>query len=299
MSHLGNNNVQAVYSGSSINHATTLDITITGDYFTNNSTEVLIDGQVVNSIVYVNSHEITVNLTTNSTDGFYDIHIISDFGSHTIVGGLEVELSVWLDLRLGGDTFTDGNGAGNDIRYRTGMSLTRDANGMYFSGLNPWQSWVKFESEQWVRGVNNTCQWIFNRPSSNMMIGIGSTATNEANNSQYTQAEVEVYFNNSSTMWGLYGNNGTVGGAGTQSNSNSIAGGTGFFKIKFEGDGGAGGQFTLYRINTGLPADWDDESQIITTFVIAGTLNPDEPNIMPFIIPRSGGTQRFIALKVS
>jgi len=56
----------------------------------------------------------------------------------------------------------------------------------------------------WTRGQNKTVEWVFTRPSSAMMIGIGSTATNETSTAQYIQAEVEIYFQNSTSMWGLY-----------------------------------------------------------------------------------------------
>jgi len=175
------------------------------------------------------------------------------------------------------------------------MTLNRDVGGIWFTGLTPWRSWVKWEMAKWTRGQNKTCYWIINRPTNYMMIGIGSDATNESNNSQYTQMEVETYFQNANTVWGLYGNNGTIGSSGNQSNSASISGGSGFFKVKFEGDGSKGGQFTLYRINSGNKIDWDDESQIIKTFAIAGTINPNEVNIMPVFIALNGGTHRILA----
>jgi len=34
-----------------------------------------------------------------------------------------------------------------------------------------------------------------------MMVGIGSDATNETSTAQYTQAEVQVYFNSETAMW--------------------------------------------------------------------------------------------------
>jgi len=213
------------------------------------------------------------------------------------LGALCVAVSSWLDLRLGGDVFTVGNGAGNDIRHRAGMTVSRDANGMFFTGSTPWSSWVKFESLSWARGTNQTVEWIFTAPTSFMMIGIGSTATNETATDQYRQGEVEAYFNSSTQFWGLYGNNGTPGATGNQTANTAISS-TGVFKVKFEGDGDAGDTFTLYEIPSASDTDWDDETTVITTFTIGGTLNPNETNIMPFIIPQNGGVQRFLAVKV-
>ncbi len=282
--------------GSAVNHNTTVDIIITGDYFIKDNMVVTIEGQTVNSINYVDSQELIVNVTTNSTNGLYDITINNGHGEVVLSRAFEVKLSTWIDLRQNGEAFTHGNPAGNDIRYRSGMSMARDANGMYFTGANPWSSWVKFESLKWIRGENKTLQWIFKHPNSSMIIGIGSTVTNETNTAQYAQAEVQAYLSSSTNFWGLYGNNGAIGFSGYQDNGISIS--SGAYKIKFEQDGEAGKQFTLYKLPSANESDWDDESNILKTFTIGGSLNPDERNIKPFIIPRSGDSQRFVAIKI-
>ena len=272
------------------------DIVIKGAYFTDDTT-VIFENQTVNSINYVDDNTIIANITSNATSGLYDVTVDNSFGSDTLVDGFEVKLSTWKDLRLGGDVFTDGNAAGNDIRYRSGMSMTRDANGMYFNGSNPWSSWVKFESLGWTRGTNKTVSWVINAPDNSMMIGIGSTNTDETSSSQYGQMEVEFYFSNSTTIWGLYGNNGTPGNYGNQShsvtvNSNDV------LKLILENDGGVGDIVYVYRLPSANESDWDDTSTLLDSWAIGGTLNPDEVNIIPSIIPRSGGAQRFIAVKV-
>lgn len=290
---------QKAFSGFSgvVNQEITEDIEINGSYFTE-STVVSIEGQVVNSVTFVSSNLIIANVSSGNVDGLFDVSIDNGCGVTLLEDAFEVKLVTYVDLRQGGDVLTIGNGAGNDVRLRTGMSAVRDANGMYFNGVNPWGSWVKFEKDIWNRSDNNKLEWIFTRPDSFMMIGIGSDATNETNNAQYVQAETLAYFNSGTNFSGLYGNNGTVGGTGNQNNNTSIAGGSGVFKIKFESNGGAGGVFTLYSLPSANESDWSDESNVLTTFTIAGSLNPDEPNIMPFIIPRAGGNQRFIAYLV-
>lgn len=271
------------------------------------STNVSIPGWegTIDDVRYISNTHIEVDATAGTTETSYSIVVdnagLDSTGYETDngVGVLTVAtLPPWVDLRLGGTALTHGNGAGNNIRYRSGMSLTRDANGMSFSGSNPWSSWVKFESLQWTRGTNRTVEWVFTRPDNAMMIGIGSTATNETNTAQYAQAEVEAYFQNSTTLWGLYGNNGNPGTAGSQGISTSIAGGTGVYKVKFESDGDVGDTFTLYQLPSSNPSDWDNETTVLTTSAIGGSLGPDETNIMPFIIPRAGGNQRFVAVRV-
>ena len=130
-----------------------------------------------------------------------------------------------------------------------------------------------------------------------MMIGIGSDAADEADLEQYNEGEVLAYFTSPTNMWRLYGNNGTVGSTGTQSNSATIR--SNIFKIKFTNDRAVGtGLFTLYQLPSANMSDWEDESNVLSTFTIGGGLNLDETNLMPFIFPQNGGSQPFIAVKV-
>jgi len=275
-----------------LNHNITTDLFIRGAWYTPTTT-VVIPGITVNSITINTDNELVVNITTPSVDGFHDVEVTNESGTTVFTNGIQVELSVWEDLRTGGTTLN----IGTDIRFRTGMTMVRDAQGISFTGLNPWQSWVKVEKYPFTRASNSTLQWIFTGPTANFMIGIGSDATNETNNSQFSQAETEAYFNSATNFWGLYGNNGTIGGAGNQSNGSAVATAN-VYKIKFTNSGSVGGVFTLYQLPSANPADWDDETNVINSFTIGGTLNPDEVNLFPFIIPRSGGVQRFIALKL-
>ena len=258
----------------------------------------------INSFTVISPTQIDINITSGAATADYDIVVTTNGVANTAWVGngvnlLSVAPSNWRDLRLGGDVFTSGTTAGQNIRYRTGMNLLRDVNGMYFTGLDPWGSWVKFESLGWTRGTTQTIEWIFTRPDNFMMIGIGSTATNETSNSQWNQAETQAYFQSSSLLWGLYGNNGTPGNFGNQANNVSLAScASNVFKLRFTNDGSVGGQTTLYCLPSALQNDWDDIGTVMTTFVIGGTLNPGQANIMPFIIPRNGGTQRFIAVRV-
>lgn len=184
------------------NQNVTSNVEIKGSYFTTNNSSLSISNYTINSYSVVDDNTIQANITSNSTDGFYDLSISNIAGSVTETNAVETRTSTWVDLRLGGDAFTDGNAAGNAIRYRAGMGMSRDANGMFFTGSNPWSSWVKFENLAWNRGDNKTLQWIFTKPTNTMMIGIGSDVTDETNTAQYQQAETEAYFQNSTTMWG-------------------------------------------------------------------------------------------------
>ncbi len=275
----------------------TSNLTLSGSYFTED-TVISIGSQTVNSTTFVSDNEITINVTTSAVGGTFDI-ILNNGNETTITDGFEVIAEVaWFDLRSGGDTFTHGNGAGNDVRYASGMSMNRLTSGIVFSGEGPWVSWAKFENLQFTRGSNSTVEWIFNGIDGIFMIGIGSDATNEGSSAQYAEGEAVGYFNSATSFWGLYGNTGTVGNVATQSNAATFTANS-TLKVKFENDGEAGEQFTLYSIPSADPSDWDDETTVIATFAVGGGITPNEANIMPFIMPRDGGTQRFIAVRVS
>ena len=99
----------------------------------------------MNSVSIISPTEIIINVTAGAATAFYDIVVSNNGVLNTAWTGngmnlVDVHSYLWKDLRLGGDIFTDGNGAGNDIRYRSGMAMTRDAAGMFFTGSNPWSS---------------------------------------------------------------------------------------------------------------------------------------------------------------
>jgi len=256
------------------------------------------DGTVDN--VTVNTpYSMDVTLTAGSAETTYDIVLTNGCASNTVLSGngenmLLVEGSHWLDLRSGGDNLTIGNGAANNIRHRSGMTAHRDANGMYFTGVSPWSSWVKVKLLSFTRGTSKNVEWIF-KPTTYFMVGIGSDATNESNNSQWNQAEWQAYFNSGSNFWGFYGNDGTVGTYQNQSVGQSVISGD-IYKIKFINDGSAGETIILYRLPSANPSDWNDESNVVRTVTSVNTA--DEVNLMPFIIPPNGGTTRFIAVRV-
>ena len=98
----------------------------------------------------------------------------------------------------------------------------------------------------------------------------------------------------------IYGNNGTIGTAWSQSNSTTISScASGVYKWTFTNDGTSGSSvFTLYCLPSAWPWDWDNTSTVMNTFTVGGSLNPNETNLFPFIIPQNGGAQRFIAVRV-
>lgn len=274
-----------------INATTT--ITIKGYNFTVGTT-VEVNGQTTELTEFVDPNNLKANITTGAVVGTYNMTISNEVNTNTIESGITlIDTGGWIDLRLGGTTLN----VGTDVRFRSGMSMGRDSSGMYFTGQNPWKSWVKFEYSQWTRGENRNISWVITRPQKSMMVGIGSTATNESSNKQYAQAEVVAYFSSGTYFWGLFGNEGEVGDSGSISSGLPLNG-SGVYKLVFMNDGAEGEAFLLYELPSTDQSDWDDESKLIKTIKIGDDIEPEQTELMPFIIPRNGDTQRFIAYKV-
>lgn len=280
---------------------TTATILIRGHNFDYN-TQVSIpswEGSI-DQIRFVSGQLIEVDVTAGATSQSYSVVLNNDtldstsFQTNYGLDALRVATSDWIDLRAGGASFTDGNAAGNDIRYRTGMGLVRDANGMSFTGSNPWTSWVKFESEQFTRGNNTNVEWIF-RVNGAMMLGIAGVSTDETSTSQWQQGAVTAYFSTETNHWGYYGSSPSSGSTWSQSDSATVASGA-ILKLKIENDGSNGETMTLYQLPSADPADWDDESNVINTTV--STNVNTQTDLVPFIIPRASTTNYFVALKV-
>lgn len=272
----------------------TQTIILTGYNFRGSSLAVSIGGVTVNSINVIGGTSIEVNITTGSTPDTTDIIVSNSCGADTIKNGMQILLSTWKDLRAGGDPFTSGNGAGNDIRYRAGMNMVRNANGMYFTGQNPWNSWVKFESCQYTRGTGTKVEFIM-RVDGAMMIGISGLTTNEGSTTQYIEGAVLAYFSSSTNLWGLYGSSPTNGTTWNQANGATVNNAA-ILKIKIENDGFAGERITLYELPSAAPADWNDESNVISTII--STNGNTQTTLVPFIVPRSSTTNYFVALRV-
>ena len=273
--------------------STTDTLTLRGFNFSETMT-IQVVGQTVNGIISATSGDIQFSITTGAGVGSSDIIVTNDCGSDTLVNGFEIKSSAWIDLRAGGASFSDGNGAGNDIRYRSGMSMVRNGTGMYFTGSNPWSSWVKFESEQFTRGNSTSVEWIL-RVDGSMMIGISGITTDENSTSQWGQGAVVAYFNNATNMWGYYGSAPSNGSSWFLSDGQSISSGA-VIKVKIESDGESGATLNVYEIPSEDPSDWDDESNLVNTTVSTNT-NTQTP-IVPFIIPRNSANTRVIALRV-
>lgn len=273
----------------------TKDLILNGYNFSD-SVHVLLSGtgNTINSTTFINTNQISVNITAGSVADTFDIVVLNSCGTDTIKDGFIVVASAWKDLRNGGDAFTTGNGAGNDIRHRVGITVNRNANGMYFTGVNPWQSWVKFEACQFSRGTGTTIEWIF-RHDGAFMVGISGLSTDETSGSQWQQGAVMAYFNNATNLWGFYGSSPTNGTTWTMAGATGVTNGA-IHKLRIENDGSNGSTMTLFRLPSANPADWDDVSTVVGTFT--STNGNTQTPLVPFIVPRSSANNYFVAVKV-
>ena len=119
------------------------------------------------------------------------------------------------------------------------------------------------------------------------MIGIGSDATNETSTSQYGQGESFMYQSGATSIYGAYGNNGTVGTATGCSNS-ATAVSSAYYRWEMTNDGAPSGTGVLWQLPTANRADWDDTSNQIWTISSWCSIAPNETNLMPMAIPRNG-----------
>lgn len=270
---------------------TSKNFIINGYHFTPNTTVSFNSSNIsVTSVIFINPNQLNIFASANQVESLYDMVVTNEVGFITLSNFLNVYEISWIDLRLGGDTLIEGD----DIRVRSGITIGRDADGMFFDGLNPWSSWVKFELSElsWQRNAERTLDIIFTRPTNSMMLGIGSDQTNETSSSQFSQGEVLAYFSNSTTFFGFYGNNGTPGSTGSQSVSQNITSTTGVYKLSFEEDGNV---VKFYQLDNADESSWEGGTLISETTI---SFSPQQTNLFPMIIPRSGSAQRFIALRL-
>ena len=264
-------------------------ITLDGSFFTPDTT-VDVEQGAVTDVEFVSDNELKVTITAGSSAGNYDL--ILNNGTQTIVedaveyfdipGGL-------VDLRLGGTNFSN-----SAIEMRPGMNFTREADGLFFSGVNLWGSWARFvgDNDNWVwnRSTKKTLSWIFSN-SSRFMLGIGSRANAATNNQQYYQAELLSYVSSGTNISSLYGNNGNPG-SGTSQSFSATKNESDIVKVVFKQNGENGGIFQVYILPGSDVSSWFDTSNQIGEVTIAG-FGSNEPNIMPFAI-QDGNSTKFL-----
>ena len=186
-------------------------ITITGAWFTPN-TRVSIDNVTVNSVTFVSPNEITLDITTGSTEHADNDITVNNGKISTLADAVQVIQSNWIDLRLNGEVLSIGNGAGNDVRHHPDMVVSRDSDGLYMASTtaSTYANWIKFENLGFLRSAQSDVHIVAKSNTGFVMLGIGSDATNETSTAQYAQAEALNYQSGISAIF-HWGNSGTPG----------------------------------------------------------------------------------------
>ena len=264
-------------------------VTVEGSFFTPNMSVEIEQGSI-DSVEFESDNRLTIAVTASSVAGGCDL--VFDNGSKTTfedaIEFFDVpELTV--DLRSGGTEFSS-----EAIEMRSNMSFERTADGLIFTGENPWASWVRMVGDNnawvWSRNQKKTLSWIFQN-SNSCGVGIGSFNNNAISSQQYYEAEI-ISFVNGNSISSLFGNNGTPGNRKIQSfSAEKSAEDT--LKAVFTNNGENGGTFKVYRLYSPKFADWFVGDRLLGEITIDG-IGSDEQGIMPFIIPRSGTVSKFL-----
>jgi hypothetical protein len=254
---------------------------------------------IVTNYTIVDEETITVTLQLGTATDTFDLDITNAFGTVSGVASISsITVPAWTDLRSGGATLSTGELDTDNVEHDTGMTVVRDANGMYFTYTGSiWSFWSQFNIHTFNRGSQFTLDWVMLQPTSAIMIGIGSNDAgfNEASTQMYTQAEVLAYFQNATTVWGLYGNSGTPGTS--QSQSNTITGiSETAVRINMSEDGSGVITIKIYGLPSADQGDWDDDTNLKGTIV--SNLGADAAQLMPMVIPINAGSHRLIAVRV-
>lgn len=278
-------------------------IEIEGSFFTPTST-VSVEGSTVNSVQFVSSNLLKVNLTPGSNEGFFSLTI--DNGSSLIVPeALElVDISsLVVDLRAGGTDF--GSGA---IEMRNGMSWSRFDWGMRFTGSNGWSRWIRFvgDNDQWIKQRNqeNPPNLIMIVQADIGMVGIGSREINPTASDQWNQGEIMAYFSTPTNHYGFYGNSGNPGSVATYGAPTVIPSANVILRLEFANWGQPGSIFKISQLPSSTEG-WSDQSSLterefiavnsqisewitpgilLNEIMISSAMTANAAEIMPFLI---------------
>lgn len=278
-------------------------LTVQGSFFTPDS-EITIDNSVVSNFEFISSNQIIFQVTAGNEAGLQDL-TISNGQATTQTDAIELMdlSSLIVDLREGGTEFND-----QAIETRSNMSWNRTPQGLVASGSTGWYRWIRFpgDNDAWVQPRTQSAP-----PSINLifqpdrgMVGIGSRDANPTNDSQFNQQELVHFYNNSTVIYGWYGNNGTPGQTANYRDSGNIED-LYVYRLQINNLGTPGSEYKLYQ----LPAaenvnqltgnnlrDFYAENSAIAEWLsgdlvkegtIAANMTADAAELMPVMIPNS------------
>ena len=263
----------------SIRLGDTKTLTITGEFFTPDMTVTSTDATITN-FTFISTESITCDIegtavltatiTLTTPVGTVDFTYLVDVASQ------------WVDLRIGGDAYTE--------THKSGTTVTQTTEGLQQSG-SLWGNWLKITSEIWQRSVPADVGIIMKMANSTLMFGIMGSLQNESSGSQYYQAELYCYFSSGNTS-SFYGTNSSHGGV-----SGAIAvvssAGYPYIKVKFSNNGEAG--HTVYFYGLSDLNDFDDESHLLGQRTVPANMTAASPQL--YLCATMGNTsQRMVAV---
>lgn len=279
-------------------------IDIEGSFFTPDTT-VSVEGSTVNSVQFVSSNLIKVNLSPGPNQGFFSLTI--DNGSSLIVPeALElVDISsLVVDLRAGGTDFSSGA-----IEMRNGMSWSRFDWGMRFNGSSGWSRWVRFvgDNDQWIKQRNqqNPPNLVMIVQADTGMVGIGSRESNPNSSGQWNQGEIMAYFTTPTNHYGFYGNSGNPGSVATYGAQTIIPSANVILRLEFANWGEPGSTFRISQLPSSSEgwldqqllterqfiaanspiSDWITPGTLLNEITISTYMTANATEIMPFLLP--------------
>ncbi|BBI90645.1 hypothetical protein HYO65_gp253 [Tenacibaculum phage PTm1] len=265
-----------------------------GSYLTPVTKIVIDDLTVVTD--FISSEIIEVTITAKDILKKYNLTIISEFGENTYNEMLDVRESNWIDLREGGSAIKAGITDDKDLIIRSGMVYIRDKRGIYFMGIQRWKTIARFNKLKWKRSEETkTIEFIMTAPQGAMMLGLGTDERNNLSTSQWKEHDLTLFFNSPTSYWGLYGHNVIPNsyvrvGSYAKFDPNSV------LKIRIENNGNVGAYVKVYVMPN--ETDWDAEGTLIVNQKVSNKFPVNSETIMPVLMPFSGVSQRFIAIKV-
>ena len=261
-----------------INTVTT--IAVTGDFFTPTMAPTCPTGTVTN-YVFISQQSCTFDITFPS-DQTNTITLTTVGGSTTI--NIDSTVSNWIDLRAGGDTYTE--------THKSGTTISQDATGLRSTGAL-WSNWLKIDSESWLRANPSHMSMIIKVSGTAMMAGIMGSDQVPSASSQYYQAEIYSYIP-STYCYGFYGTN--AGHNGVNSNLTNIQiSSYAYTKLVWEHSGEVGYTMKVYGL-TDL-TDLDDLTNLLGTHTVPATFTADSVTLYP-CVTMGTQNQRLVAVKV-
>jgi len=234
--------------------STVTTITVTGDFFSP-SMVVSCGTATITNYVFITQQSCTFDITT-ATPQSNTITYTGGGGSDTST--ITSTVSNWIDLRTGGDTYTES--------HDPGTTITQDATGLSSTG-SLWDNWLRIDSHSWSRS-NLKRVSIIVKSGNTHMVGILSELQGEGSASQYYEGEIWAYASGSNLIY-FYGTN-SLGAGTSQDISNSALSYT-YHKVVFENNGQPGSTFRVYGFNS--LADFDDNSNLLGSDTVASNMN--------------------------